>query len=69
MQLVNAFLKPVIGGGKSADLLGESRAQLEKHHAKLKHVWGLAPTVEETLSEEGDTTFDEFAARLTAHVS
>ena len=68
LQLINAFLRPIKGGGKNSDLLGGSRDALEAHHGNLKRVWGIAPTVEATLTEDGDTTFAQFATELTAHV-
>lgn len=68
LQLVNAFLQPVQSNAKQGGLLAASRTALEGHHARLKHVWGLAPTVEKVLSEDGDTTFEQFASELTAHV-
>ncbi len=60
---MNAFLKP---GKASLDAACEA---IKTHHANLKRVWGIQTAEEVELTEDGETTLDQFVSRLVAHVA
>jgi CRISPR system Cascade subunit CasC len=55
IQLINAFETPVTSNGKG--LAETSLAALKGEHDKLKQVWGIQPTVETWLTQDGIETF------------
>jgi CRISPR system Cascade subunit CasC len=55
IQLINAFENPVAANGKG--LAKASLDALKSEHDKLKQVWGIEPTVETWLTQDGLETF------------
>lgn len=65
-QLANAFESPVRANGEG--WLTPSVGVLEKHHAKLKKIFGLQSLIREEVRLSEETPLDPFIERLVAHV-
>lgn len=65
-QLANAFESPVRANGNG--WLAPSVEVLEKHHTKLKKVFGLQSLIREEVRLSEETPLDTFIERLVAHV-
>ncbi len=55
LQLINAFEAPIKANGKG--YAANSKAEMLKHHADLKKLWGIETSVESLISEDGLSTF------------
>jgi CRISPR system Cascade subunit CasC len=62
LNLSNAFLKPC------KPEMDDAVRALIAHHSNLKRVWGITNLDEVTLSENGETTIEQFVHKLASHV-